>query len=269
MDPSRALLTDKVAVITGGGDGIGKGIALAFARFGAHVVIADRNAGAGERAAAEVRALGRKALAVTTDIRNFEQVKAMTTRAVDELGGVDILVNNAGGGRPQSFLDMGETGWRKHIELNLMGLFYCTDAAARAMIAGKRRGSIINIATIEAYRAAPMWAVYGACKAGMVNFSRSMALELSDHGIRINGIAPGFIETPSTKAGLTPDRLGPVLRAMPLGRVGTVDDVAGAAVYLASDLGAWITGVTLHVDGGAWASGGWARNAKGEWALYQ
>ncbi|MCH8283467.1 MAG: glucose 1-dehydrogenase [Chloroflexi bacterium] len=269
MDASSTMLKDKVAIVTGGGDGIGKGIALTFARFGADVVIADRNQIAGEQVAEEVRAVGRRAEAMTTDIRDFEQVKAMVARTVDELGGVDILVNNAGGTRHMAFLDMGEAGWRKHIDLNLMGLFNCTDAAVRAMIDGKRQGSIINISSIEGMRAAPMYSVYAACKAGMLNFTRSMALELADHGIRVNAIAPDFIGTPHTMPSMTPERIKGVLRGIPLGRIGSVEDVAGACVYLCSDLGAWTTGITISVDGGTWASSGWTRDDKGDWSLFQ
>jgi NAD(P)-dependent dehydrogenase (short-subunit alcohol dehydrogenase family) len=260
MDTSNTLLTNKVAIITGGGDGIGKGIALTFARFGANVVIADRNAEAGEKVASQVRALGRKGLAITTDIRNFDQVKVMVSRTVQELGGVDILVNNAGGTRHQKFLEQGEAGWRKHVDLNLFGLFYCTDAAAKAMI--------LNISSIEGLRAAPNVAVYGACKAGMISFTRSMALELGEHGIRVNAIAPDFIATPHTAAAMTPERLPIVQRGIPLCEVGTPEDVAGACVYLASDLGKWITGITISVDGGTWASSGWTRDPQGKWSLH-
>jgi NAD(P)-dependent dehydrogenase (short-subunit alcohol dehydrogenase family) len=268
MDPASALLTDRVAIVTGGGDGIGKGIALTFARFGAHVVIADRNAEAGEAVAAEVRALGRKGLSITTDVRDFGQVQAMVASTVEAMGGLDILVNNAGGTRHHKFVEQGEAGWRKHVELNLFGLFYCTDAGAKAMIAGRRKGAIINISSIEGLRAAPDFAVYGACKAGMISFARSMALELGEHGIRVNCIAPDFIATPHTARSMTPERLGPVLRGIPLGRVGTPEDVAGACVYLASDLGAWTTGITVSVDGGTWASSGWVRDPKGAWSLF-
>ena len=262
------LLTDRVAIVTGGGDGIGKGIALTFARFGADVVIADRNEKAGNQAAEEVRDLGRKGLAVTTDIRDFGQVKAMVGRTVDELGGVDILVNNAGGTRSLPFLDLSEVGWRKHMDLNFTGLFACTDAATRAMIDGGRKGSIINISSIEGLRAGPMYSVYSACKAGMMNFTRSLALELADHGIRVNCIAPGFIETAGTKAGMTEDRLSGIRRGIPAGHVGQPEDVAGACVYLASELGRYVTGTTMSVDGGTWASSGWFRDAQGEWTLY-
>ncbi|MBM4404573.1 MAG: SDR family oxidoreductase [Chloroflexi bacterium] len=267
MDPSSASLKDKVAVITGGGAGIGRGIAVTFAKFGAHVVIADRDEAAGGKVAAEVRALGRKALAVTTDIRNYGQVKAMVAQTVRDLGGVDILVNNAGGTRRQSFLEQGEEGWRKHIELNFMGQFYCTEQAVKAMLAGKRGGSVIFITSIEGHRAAPLRAVYSACKAGLANFTRSLALELGEHGIRVNCVAPDFVETPHTAASLTPENRPTLMRRFPIKRVGQPEDIAGACVYLASDLGAYTTGVTLHVDGGTMASSGWLSDGKGGWSL--
>jgi NAD(P)-dependent dehydrogenase (short-subunit alcohol dehydrogenase family) len=268
MDSSSASLKDKVAIVTGGGAGIGKGIATTFAKFGAHVVIADRDEAAAKKVAAEVQALGRRGLAITTDIRKYDQVKAMVEQTVRELGGVDILVNNAGGTRRQTFLEQGEEGWRKHIELNFMGQFYCTEQVVKAMLAGKRKGSVIFITSIEGHRAAPLRAVYSACKAGLANFARSLALELSEHGIRVNCVAPDFVETPHTAGSLAPDKIGSLLRGLPLGRVGQPEDIAGACVYLASDLGAFATGVTIHVDGGTWASSGWMRDSKVGWTLH-
>jgi 3-oxoacyl-[acyl-carrier protein] reductase len=267
MDPSNALLTDKVAIITGGGQGIGKGIALTFARFGAHAVIADRNAALGESAAAEVRALGRKGLAITTDVKDFEQVKAMVDRTVRELGGVDILVNNAGGQIPHPFLEMGPDRWRRAVDLNLMGMVHCTDAVVRAMIAGKRRGSIINISSIEGSRAVPGYSIYGACKAGMDNFAKTGALEFGEYGIRINSIAPDVIDTGIATELRKPENKTAVRSAIPLGRLGTVDEVGGAAVFLASDLSSYVTGITLYVDGGTWAAGGWKHEGD-SWTLF-
>ena len=267
MDPSSALLTDKVAIITGGGQGIGKGVALTFARFGANVVIADRNAKLGDSAAAEIRALGRKGLAITTDVKDFEQVKAMVDRTVKELGGVDVLVNNAGGQIPHPFLEMGPDRWRRAVDLNLMGMVHCTDAVVRAMIAGKRRGSIINISSIEGSRAVPGYSIYGACKAGMDNFAKTGALEFGDYGIRINSIAPDVIDT-GLITDLRKDENNALVRsAIPLGRLGTVDEVGGAAVFLASDLSSYVTGITLFVDGGTWAAGGWKHEGD-SWTLF-
>jgi NAD(P)-dependent dehydrogenase (short-subunit alcohol dehydrogenase family) len=267
VDPSSVLLTDKVAIITGGGDGIGKGIALTYARFGAHIVIADRNGAAGEAVAAQVRALGRKGLSITTDIRNRDQVATMVQRTVAELGGVDILINNAGGVRPQEFMEMDEERWRRSIELNMVGLFNCTHAAVKAMRAGGRRGAIINISSIEAHRAGPLYSVYSACKAAMENFTRTSALELSRDGIRVNSIAPDMIDTPHTAELHTPSAEAAIARVVPLGQMGRPEDVAGAAVYLASDLAAWITGINIHVDGGTWAASGWIKQGA-SWTLF-
>ncbi|HEY2105364.1 MAG TPA: SDR family oxidoreductase [Candidatus Binataceae bacterium] len=267
MDPSSVLLTDKVAIITGGGDGIGKGIALTYARFGAHIVIADLNPAAGDAAAAAVRALGRKAISIATDIRNLDQVKAMVARTVAELGGVDILVNNAGGARPKEFMEMDEARWRRSIELNLVGLLNCTHTAVKAMAESGRRGAIINISSIEGSRAGPLYSVYSACKAAMENFTKTSALEFSRLGIRVNSIAPDGIDTPHTAELHTPAAEAALARVVPLGRMGVTDDVAGAAVYLASDLSAWVTGINIHVDGGTWASSGWIKQGS-SWTLF-
>jgi len=267
VDPSSVLLTDKVAIITGGGDGIGKGIALTYARFGAHVVIADLNPAAGEAAAAQVRQLGRKALSIATDIRSLDQVKAMVERTVEEFGGVDILVNNAGGARPKEFMSMDPERWRRSVELNLMGLLNCTHTVVGAMTAGARRGAIINISSIEASRAGPLYSVYSACKAAMENFTKTAALELSRRGIRVNSIAPDMIDTPHTAELHTPQAEAAIARVVPLGQMGRVEDVAGAAVYLASDLSAWVTGITIHVDGGTFAGAGWIKQGE-SWTLF-
>ncbi len=271
MDPSDILLTDQVAIVTGGGQGIGEGIALGFAKFGANVVIADKVAESGERVAKLIRETGREGLAITTDIRELDQVQAMVERTKQELGRVDILVNNAGGTRYAPFLDLGQRGWHRHMQLNFDGLFGPTDAAVRAMLEGGRGGSIINIASIEALRAAPMFSVYAACKAGMVNFTRSLALELAEHGIRVNAIAPDVVMTPhleefaNSGAGGTSEARD---RGIPLQRTGNLDDCAGAAVFLASSMASYITGITLSVDGGTYASSGWTRNKDGVWGLF-
>jgi 3-oxoacyl-[acyl-carrier protein] reductase len=260
METSNSLLTDKVAIVTGAGDGIGKGIALMFARSGAHVVIADRNGAAGEAAAAEVRALGRKGVSITTDVRKSDQVNALVARTVAELGGVDILVNNVGGAPRQPFLENGEARWLKIVELNLTSMLYCTGAVVRTMIDAKRGGSIINISSIEGSRAAPGFAVYSACKGGMDNFTKSAAVEFAAHGIRVNCIAPDIIDTVTT-AGLKGNPgLG---RVVPLGRIGTPEEVGGVAVFLASDLASYVTGVTILVDGGTFAACGWQREGSG------
>jgi NAD(P)-dependent dehydrogenase (short-subunit alcohol dehydrogenase family) len=186
---------------------------------------------------------------------------------VKELGGVDILVNNAGGQIPHPFLEMGPDRWRRAVDLNLMGMVHCTDAVVRAMIAGKRRGSIINISSIEGSRAVPGYSIYGACKAGMDNFAKTGALEFGDYGIRINSIAPDVIDTGIANELRKPENQTAVRSGIPLGRLGTVDEVGGAAVFLASDLSSYVTGITLFVDGGTWAAGGWKHEGD-SWTLF-
>ena len=270
MDPSDILLTDQVAIVTGGGQGIGEGVALAFARFGAHVVIAEKNPETGERIAAQVRELGREGIAITTDVRDLDQVRAMVDKTMQTLGRVDILVNNAGGTRRAPFLDLEPRGWRRHIELNFDGLFGPTDAAVRAMIEGGRGGSIINVASIEGLRAAPNFSVYAACKAGMISLTRTLALELAEHDIRVNCVAPDHTDTPGIRGlGNAPpsaSNLQSYQRAIPMGRVGTIEETAGPFVFLASKLASYVTGITMSVDGGTWASSGWMREHDGDWS---
>jgi NAD(P)-dependent dehydrogenase (short-subunit alcohol dehydrogenase family) len=274
LSPDDILLTDQVAIVTGGAQGIGEGIATNFARFGARVVIADKNAETGESTARAIRDSGADALFVKCDVRELDQVEQMVEAAQKAFGRIDILVNNAGGVRRAPFLELQERGWRKHIDLNLYGLFGPTDLAARAMIAGGRGGSIINVATIEAFRGAPHRSVYAACKAAMVNFTRTLSLELAEHGIRVNAIAPDIIATPGIRlvdadGGAPSKRLAALKQAVPLGRVGHTDEAAGACVFLASRMAAYVTGATLHVDGGTWASSGWTRDAQDRWQLFE
>ena len=202
----KIALTDQVAIITGGGGGIGRAIALAFAAAGANIVIADIVAERCEETAARVRELGRAALPITTDVTDTEQIRAMIDSAHQHFGRIDILVNNAGGVAPKPFIEQSERAWRRAIDLNLVSMLAATSFATPHIIAGKRGGAIINIASIEASRAAPYYSVYAACKAGMLNFTRSLALELGEHNIRVNAIAPDYTVTP----GLSGNIKGPV-----------------------------------------------------------
>lgn len=194
---------------------------------------------------------------------------------------MDILVNNAGGVRGRRFLEQSERSWRRHIDINLTSVLAATWHAAHAMIRGGGGGSIVNVASIEASRAAPMFAVYAACKAGMVNFTRTMAVELGEHGIRVNAIARDQTRTP----GLAGVRTGPVdpsvlptrppeertalERYTPLGREGVVEECTDVVAFLCSPLARYVTGVTVPVDGGTWASSAWVRQADGDgWGLY-
>jgi NAD(P)-dependent dehydrogenase (short-subunit alcohol dehydrogenase family) len=266
------LLTDQVALITGGGAGIGRGIAVGFAEFGADVVLLDINAEAAEHVASLVRAKGRRAAVIAADVTDRAAVRAGIERIMVEFGRLDILVNNAGGTRPLPLLDMADKQADRRIDLNLTSLFTTTQAAAKAMIAGGRGGAIINIASIEGLRAAPGHSVYAACKAAMVNLTRTAALELGEHGIRVNCIAPDVVLT-EAMARNSPEALTVAFKKVhasyfPLGRTGNFDDCAGVAVFLASSMSAYVTGVTINVDGGTFASSGWTKDKAGKWRLF-
>jgi NAD(P)-dependent dehydrogenase (short-subunit alcohol dehydrogenase family) len=250
LDPSAALLTDRVAVVTGGGSGIGRGIAAGFAAFGARVAIWEQHEDTCAAAAEDVGGL-----ACPTDVRDPDQVDAALARTIDELGAVSILVNNAGGVFWAPLLETTPKGWDALLRSNLGHVLLCTQRVARSMVAAGTPGSIVNVTSIEGTRAAPGFAAYAAAKAGVINLTQTAALELAPHGIRVNALAPDVTLTEGLLA-MAPDP-SHLHRAVPMGRTGTVDEMAGAAVFLASSLSSYVTGQTLHVDGGTHASGGW------------
>ena len=272
LSPDAILLTGKRAIVTGGGGGIGEGIAMALAAFGAEVAIIDINAQAASRVVDAIRAKGGNALAIISDVIDRDAARAALADAVAQLGGLDILVNNAGGTRFLKLVEMTDRQIDRQLDFNLKSLIALTQSAARVMIEQGQGGAIINIASIEGFRAAPFVSVYAACKAGMLNFTRSAALELAEHRIRVNAIAPDLVPTPAMMAMSptlsTSEGAEAVERYIPLGRPGSFDDCAGAAVFLASSMASYITGTTLNVDGGTWASSGWTRNGEGGWRLF-
>jgi NAD(P)-dependent dehydrogenase (short-subunit alcohol dehydrogenase family) len=276
IDPSDILLTDQVAIVTGGGGGIGQGTALGLAKFGANVAVLDVAPERCQATEAAIQRLGREAIGIPTDVMNSDQLRAGVARAVERFGRLDILVNNAGGVRGGPFMTQPEPSIRRHVEINLISMFVATQEAVRAMAEGGRGGAIVNVASIEAMRAAPMFAVYAACKAGMVSFTRTMALELAEQGIRVNCIAPDHTITPGNRG----NRTGPVdpsswapsdqrewARVIPLGREGIVEECASAIVWLCSKMSDYVTGITVNVDGGTWASSGWLRRPEGGWTF--
>jgi len=268
MDRQKASLTGRTAVVTGAGAGIGKGIALGFAAFGARVAILELVEDAARATAAAVEAAGGEALALPTDVRDGEAVERAVAATVERFGGVDVLVNNVGGTFRAPFLETREKGWDAIVRTNLKTVFHGVRAVAPRMIAQGGGGSIINIVSIEGERAAPLYAPYAACKAGVISFTQSMAVELGPHRIRVNAIAPDICLTEGLERLLGEAERSRHPFLVPLGRAGIPEDVAGAAIFLASDLAGYVTGITLHVDGGTHAAGGWYRDPDGEdWLL--
>ena len=257
LEPSSALLTDRVAIVTGAAAGIGEAIALAYARFGAHVAVCDRDVEGLDATADAIEQTGRRVVAGELDVRDGDAVRDFVRIVGKQLGAVDILVNNAGGGFTAAFLDVNDKGQDALIHENFTSVTNFTRAVVPLVPA--TGGSIINITSIEAHRAGPNYAVYSAMKAGVFSLSKSLALELGDRLIRVNCIAPDVIPTPGIAAN------GDLGIHTPLPVAGHVDDIAGAAVYLASDLSRFVTGTTVHVDGGNTAAAGWIRAGDGLW----
>ena len=245
-------LEGKAAIVTGagrGGRGIGRGIALALAQAGADVLITARSNMADAEAVAEaVRETGRQAVAQACDVADAASVEAMLARAVEEFGRVDILVNNAGTTRDGLLLRMNEDDWDAVLDSNLKGTFLCTRAAAKIMIK-QRRGRIVNITSIMGQIGNPGQANYSASKAGIIGFTRTVARELGARNITVNAVAPGFIDTQMTD-GIKDDVRAGILTKVPLGRLGTPEDVGGVVTFLASDAASYITGQVITVDGG-------------------
>jgi NAD(P)-dependent dehydrogenase (short-subunit alcohol dehydrogenase family) len=255
IDPSNILLTGRVAVVTGGGEGIGRGIAEGLAAFGAKVAVWERNPETCASAADSMRALG-----IVTDVRDGEQVDAALQRTTTELGIPSILINNAGGVFSSPLLDTSENGWDALYKSNLRHVLLCTQRVARRLVDAGRPGSVINVTSIEGVRAAPGYAAYAAAKAGVINYTKTAALELAPHNIRVNALAPDLTVTEGLLR-ISPNGLSPNMGHMiPMGRPGHVDEMAGAAVFLASDMSSYITGQTIHVDGGTQAASGWHHN---------
>ena len=259
MAPVQKLfdLSGRVALVTGGGTGIGRQMATALAEAGADVVLCARKAERCEEAAAELARLGVRALGLRCDVRDQEEVLAVVARACHDFGRLDILVNNAGtvwAGWPE---DISLAGWQKVIDVNLTGVFLCSQAAGRVMIEQGTGGRIVNIASVAALGGGPpevMNAIpYNASKGGLVALTIDLAVKWARHGIRVNAIAPGWF--PSDMSEKVLERAGDLLLShVPLGRYGTNHDLKGAAAFLASRASAYVTGTTLFVDGGQSAS---------------
>jgi NAD(P)-dependent dehydrogenase (short-subunit alcohol dehydrogenase family) len=247
-----AELTGQTALVTGAQQGIGRAIAIALAHEGVDIAInyLDGKAAADD-VAAKVRAVGRKAVLVGGDVSAAGTPGALVDATVAAFGKIDILVNNAGVFPRVSFLDMTETDWDFVHSINLKAGFFCAQAAARAMITANIHGAIINLASSAVFGASPRGVHYSASKGGVVSMTRAMALELSPWKIRVNAIAPGLTDTAQPRYGMSEDELATRAAATPLGRMGQPDDIANVAVFLASGKSAFMTGQTVHPNGGS------------------
>ncbi len=238
-------LEDKATVVTGATRGIGRAIALAFAREGADVVVNGRDALAGAAVCAEIEALGRRAVWHQADVADVAQARGLIAATLAAFGRIDVLVNNAGLFQRRPVLEMEEQDWDLLMDVNLKGAFFCAQAAARAMLG--RGGSIVNVASDAAWSGGlNPCAHYAASKSGMVSITRSLAKELAAHRIRVNAVAPGMIVTDmgGTALSTLPDL------KIPMGREGTVDEVASAVVFLASEEASYVTAANLNLSGG-------------------
>jgi len=245
-------LEGKVAIVTGSSLGIGKAIAVALAHEGASVVVNYRSHPEdGEETVQEIEKAGGKAISVQADVSRPEDVKNLVGRTVEEFGRVDIMVNNAGVEEKHPFLDTPFEVWEKVISVNLTGVWLGCQEAARQMVSQGNGGSIINISSVHEDLPMPTNASYCAAKGGVRMLMRTIAVELAGHGITVNNIAPGAIETPiNQNLKDHPEQLKELLSEIPLGRIGQPEDVASLAVFLASDASSYSTGSTFYVDGG-------------------
>ena len=248
-------LAGKMALVTGAQQGIGRAIAIAFAEAGADVALNwldDEDAA--REAATLVAAHHRRAVTIRADMARLDEVREMVAATVAELGGIDILVNNAGVFPRVDFLAMRESDWDFVHDVNLKGAAFCAQAAAQAMVAAGRPGNIINVTSGAAFRGSPHGVHYVASKGGLVSLTRQMALELAPYHIRVNAVAPGLTDTAQPRYGSTEEEIARMAAANPLGRIAEPADVARAAVFLASDQAGFVTGHTLHVNGGSYLS---------------
>jgi len=257
MLPEKSL-EGRVALITGGGTGIGFAIAKEYARLGARLVLASRSADHLEPAARKLNALGVEAIAVPTDVRVPEQVDRLVSETVQRFGSIDILVNNAAGNFICPAEKLSVNGWNAVVDIVLNGTFYCSRAAGVQMIESGRGGNILNLVAAYAWTGGPGTIHSASAKAGVICMTRTLAVEWARYKIRVNAIAPGPVETEGAGSRLwaPPEIREAMLQTIPRGRIGSVDEVGHAAAYLVSDFADFITGEVLVIDGGQWLGKG-------------
>jgi NAD(P)-dependent dehydrogenase (short-subunit alcohol dehydrogenase family) len=263
--PGAALLADRVAVVTGGGGGIGAATAQLFARHGARVVIADIDEELARRTADDITGTGGSALAVTTDVRDADQVAALARSVLDRYGGIDVLVNNVGHWlrHPGNFVDTDPRLWDDLYRINLHHVFLVSRAFLPAMI-DRGAGAIVNVSSVEGLRGYPEDPVYAAFKAAVIHFTRSLAVQVGRDGVRVNAIGPDVTESLQVPYSqwLSAEEQTQWPQWVPVGRMGLPEDQARVILFLASDLSAFVTGHTIPTDGGTGAAGGWFRSAR-------
>jgi 2-hydroxycyclohexanecarboxyl-CoA dehydrogenase len=242
-------LAGKVVFVTGAGSGIGRDIALTFAREGARVVVTDINEAAAQACANEVRELGAEAIGIGLDVTSLDAAKAAVAKSVQTYGGVDALVNCAGAWRVNMFVDSTPQDWEFEINTCLMGVINCTRAALDPMIAGGG-GKIVNISSDAGRVGEFRQAVYSAAKAGVIGFSKAIAREHGRHGVHVNCVCPGYTKTPATTDGLTDELEARIAKGYPLRKLGVPEDLGKVVVFLASDGASHVTGQTISVSGG-------------------
>lgn len=242
-------LEDKVAIITGAASGIGKETALIFAREGAKVVVVDVNREAGQETVDEIKDMGKEAFFAQVDVSNREDVNAMVKETLERYGKIDILINNAGIVRDSTLLKMTEEQWDLAIKINLKGVFNCAQAVARIMVEQGNGGSIINTSSVVGIHGNFGQASYAATKAGVIGFTKTLAKEVGRKGIRVNAVAPGFIDTPMTEK-VPANVIEMVKERVPLHRLGRADEVANMYLYLASADAEYVNGAVFSIDGG-------------------
>lgn len=247
-------LKDRVVIITGGGSGIGRSIAMKFAENGAKVLIADRRIDAAKETARLIKEAGHEAASTKTDVTRYDQVNEMIKVSLDTFGKIDILINNAGWDKLGPFLETTPEFWNSIVSLNLMGTVYCCRAVIDHMIE-RKCGTIVNMASAAGRVGLTSEVIYSAAKGGVIAFTKALAKEMGSYGIRLNSVAPGPTETPALKIGIEKNKyvaeeMRKLKKQTPLGRYGKPEEVADLVLFLASDESAFITGQVIGIDGG-------------------